>query len=90
MVPVDAVPEFETVEESVTAVPLVAAVGVTEPAVRLGAVAAVTEIGNHAPQLSPSSVSVTALWVSAQMRAYVVPTDGKVYESVAALLAPAA
>jgi hypothetical protein len=39
--PVEAVPEFEIVEESVTAVPTIAVVGVTPPAVRSFVVGAV-------------------------------------------------
>ncbi len=91
--PVDAVPLLVTVAESVTAVPLVAAVGVTVPAVRSGISGALTVTAVHAPQLFPSLLSAMVptedALLSAQTRTYHVPTDGKVYDRVAALLVPA-
>ena len=50
---------FEIVELRVTAVPVVATVGVIAPAVRLGIAGAVTAIAVHAPQLLFSLDSVT-------------------------------
>ena len=86
---VEAVPLLVIVELRVTAVPNVATVGVTAPAVRLGAVGPVAVTAVHAEQLSASLVSVivpvpAAEFLSAQARTYQVAADGNVYESVAA------
>ena len=70
---VEAVPLLVIVELRVTAVPNVATVGVTAPAVRLGAAVAETVTAVHAPQLFISLDSATAVTVSAHTRTYHTP-----------------
>lgn len=94
VVTVDAEPLLVTVEDSVTAVPAIAVVGVVLLGVRLIPAGAETVISVHAEQLllSFDSAMVPAIdaLLSAHTRIYFVPDIGKVYESVAAPDAPTA